>query len=67
MGELGVGELIVILLLVLVLFGGSRLPRAGAGLGKAIRSFKDALAGKDEQEPDGERKAGGDPGAGKEP
>ncbi len=42
------GELIVILLLILVLFGANRLPQAGAGLGKAIRSFKDAMAGKDE-------------------
>lgn len=46
--ELGIPELVVILLIVLLLFGPSRLPQAGAGLGKAIRSFKDALAGKDE-------------------
>ncbi len=46
--ELGIPELVVILLVVLLLFGPSRLPQAGAGLGKAIRSFKDALAGKDE-------------------
>ncbi len=56
MGELGMGEVVVILLLILVLFGANRLPQAGAGLGKAIRSFKDALAGKDEG---GEGKPGG--------
>ncbi len=55
--ELGIPELVVILLVVLLLFGPSRLPQAGAGLGKAIRSFKDAMSGKDdgkgdEQAPD---------------
>ncbi len=62
MGELGLGELLVILLLVVVLFGANKLPQAGAGLGKAIRSFKDAMAGKDA---DGEGEPGGDPGGGK--
>ncbi len=52
--ELGIPELVVILLVVLLLFGPSRLPQAGAGLGKAIRGFKDALAGKDEKPEDGE-------------
>ncbi len=51
MGELGMGELIVILLVIFVLFGANRLPQVGAGLGKAIRSFKDAMAGKDEPRP----------------
>jgi len=41
---------VVILLVVLLLFGPSRLPQAGAGLGKAIRGFKDALAGKDDKD-----------------
>ncbi len=48
--ELGIPELVVILLVVLLLFGPSRLPQAGAGLGRAIRGFKDALAGKDADE-----------------
>ncbi len=51
MGELGLGELVVILLVVVVLFGANRLPQVGTGLGKAIRSFKDAMAGKDEEAP----------------
>ncbi len=50
--ELGIPELVVILLVVLLLFGPSRLPQAGAGLGKAIRGFKDAMAGKDEKDED---------------
>jgi sec-independent protein translocase protein TatA len=40
---LGFGELLIILVIVLVLFGANRLPAMGEGLGKAIRGFKDAL------------------------
>ncbi len=47
MGGLGMPEMIVILLIVLVLFGPSRLPALGEGLGKAIGGFKKGL--KDEQ------------------
>ena len=43
MGHLGFPELIIIFFIVLLVFGARRLPEAGAGLGKAIRSFKDAL------------------------
>lgn len=46
--DLGMPELVIILLVVLLLFGAGRLPQVGAGLGKAIRGFKDAVAGKDE-------------------
>ena len=41
---IGMPELIVILLIVLVLFGASRLPEIGSGLGKAIRGFKKGLS-----------------------
>ncbi len=37
---LGMPELIIILVIALVIFGGSRLPQLGEGLGKAIRGFK---------------------------
>ncbi|NLX19758.1 MAG: twin-arginine translocase TatA/TatE family subunit [Desulfobulbus sp.] len=40
---LGTPELIVILLIAFVLFGGKKLPEIGAGLGKAIGSFKKGL------------------------
>jgi sec-independent protein translocase protein TatA len=42
MGSLGVPEVLIILLVVLVIFGGSRLPELGKGIGKGIRNFKDA-------------------------
>lgn len=40
-------ELIVILVILLLVFGASRLGDIGSGLGKAIRGFKDAVTGKD--------------------
>jgi sec-independent protein translocase protein TatA len=40
---LGMWELIVILLIVVIIFGASRLPQIGEGLGKAIRGFKQSL------------------------
>ncbi|MBX6423579.1 twin-arginine translocase TatA/TatE family subunit [Thermosulfurimonas sp. F29] len=40
---LGTQELLVILFLAFLLFGAKRLPEIGAGLGKGIRSFKQAL------------------------
>lgn len=40
---LGMQELLVIMVIVLLLFGGSRLPGIAAGLGGAVNSFKKAL------------------------
>jgi sec-independent protein translocase protein TatA len=39
---LGIPELIVILFLIILIFGASRLPEIGRGIGKGIRNFKDA-------------------------
>ena len=39
---LGMGELVVILLIVVVLFGASKLPQIGKGMGEAIGNFKKA-------------------------
>ena len=43
-------ELLVILLLIAVLFGPQKIAGLGAGLGKAIRDFKDAMNGKEGEE-----------------
>ena len=43
MPNLGMGELVVILLIVLLVFGASRLPQIGEGLGKAIKGLKRGL------------------------
>ena len=40
---LGLPELIVIALVVLLLFGGKKLPELMKGLGKGIRGFKDGM------------------------
>ncbi len=42
MGNLGVPELLVILLIVLVFFGAKKIPDLAAGLGKGIREFRKA-------------------------
>lgn len=40
---LGTPELLVIMAIAFLLFGGKKLPEIGSGLGKAIRSFKNGL------------------------
>jgi sec-independent protein translocase protein TatA len=47
---LGVPELLLILLALVLLFGGSKLPQLGKGLGESIRSFKKALREKPDEE-----------------
>jgi len=42
---IGTGELIVILCLILLLFGGKKLPEFARNLGKGIREFKNASQG----------------------
>jgi len=42
--RLGVPELLIILAIAILIFGGSRLPDLGRGIGKAIRNFKDATS-----------------------
>lgn len=43
-------ELLLILLIVVILFGASKLPQIGAGLGQSIRGFKKAMSGEDDDE-----------------
>lgn len=45
---IGTGELIVILCVVLILFGGKKLPEFAKNLGVGIREFKKACQGEDE-------------------
>ncbi len=45
---LGMQELVIILIIVLVLFGATRLPEIGKGIGQAIRNFKKATSEPDE-------------------
>lgn len=41
-GSLGIPELLIILFIVILVFGASRLPELGRGIGKGIKNFKDA-------------------------
>ena len=43
-GGLGMGELIIILVIVVIIFGASRLPQLGKGLGEGISNFRDGLS-----------------------
>lgn len=53
MPSLGVPELVIIFLIIIVLFGASRIPHIGKGLGEGIRNFKKGLKGVDgEDEPE---------------
>ena len=52
MGDIGLPELLIILLLVVVLFGSRRLPEVGRALGEGIRNFKTGIHGNTEAEVD---------------
>lgn len=45
LGSLGTGEIIVIVLVVLLLFGGKKIPELMKGVGKGVKSFKDGING----------------------
>ena len=46
---LGFGELVVILLIVVLIFGAGKLPQLGDALGRSIRNFKKSATGDDSQ------------------
>jgi sec-independent protein translocase protein TatA len=48
----GGGELLIVLLIILVLFGGAKLPSLAKGLGQSIKEFK--RASRDDEEPKAE-------------
>jgi sec-independent protein translocase protein TatA len=47
---IGFQEIIIIALIVLLLFGGKKIPELMKGLGKGVRSFKDVMNGTDQEE-----------------
>ncbi|MGB9723883.1 MAG: twin-arginine translocase TatA/TatE family subunit [Chloroflexia bacterium] len=46
---IGVPELVIILLILLLIFGASRLPQLGRAIGRTIREFREGLSGKGEE------------------
>ena len=52
-GQIGVPELLLFFLIILLLFGASRLRDIGGALGGAIRDFRSAVSGADEEQAEG--------------
>jgi sec-independent protein translocase protein TatA len=48
-GSLGFGEIVLILLIVILIFGTSRIPELGRGLGEGIKNFKKAIKGEEDE------------------
>jgi sec-independent protein translocase protein TatA len=51
MGRIGMPEILIILVVVLLLFGGRKIPELMKGLGSGINEFKKASKGEDEANP----------------
>ena len=45
LGNLGTGEIVIIALVVLLLFGGKKIPELMKGIGKGVKNFKDGVKG----------------------
>jgi len=46
---IGTWEIILIVLVILLIFGGKKIPELMKGLGKGVKSFKDGVNGKEEE------------------
>jgi sec-independent protein translocase protein TatA len=57
MGGLSIWHWLIVLLIVLVIFGTSRLKNVGGDLGKAIREFKHSMGGEDEKKSEAQLRA----------
>jgi len=55
-GGLGGTEIFLIVVVLLLFFGGKRIPELAKGLGKGIREFKDASSGKSGEEKEVQKK-----------
>ena len=53
LGSLGAPEIIIIALVVLLLFGGKKIPELMRGIGKGVRSFKEGINGIEKDIKDG--------------
>ena len=54
--RLGMGELIIILIIAVLLFGGKKLSSVGKALGQSIREFKDEVKGEEKKDEATEQK-----------
>jgi len=49
LGNLGTPEIIIIAIIVLLLFGGKKIPELMKGLGKGVKNFKEGVKGIEEE------------------
>ncbi len=49
LGSFGMGEMLILLVIVVVLFGVNKLPKLGKGLGEGIKNFKDSVKSGDNE------------------
>lgn len=49
LGPIGTGEIIVITIVILLLFGGKKIPELMKGIGKGVKSFKDGINGLEDE------------------
>lgn len=50
LGMIGPTQVIIIVLVIVLLFGGKKIPELMKGIGRGVREFKDGIDGKDDQD-----------------
>jgi sec-independent protein translocase protein TatA len=50
LGQIGLWQVVVIALIILLLFGGKKIPELMKGLGKGVKSFKDGMKEEDDKD-----------------
>jgi sec-independent protein translocase protein TatA len=63
MGNLGPGELLIVLVIALLVLGPKKLPEVGRSVGKGLREFKDSLEGRHDDDDEIEADHAGLPGS----
>ncbi len=55
LGKIGWVEVVLILVIVLIIFGPGKLPGLSKSVGQAVRNFRNAVSGKDDEEKQGKK------------
>ena len=55
-GSLGLPEILLLILLVIILFGGKKIPEVFKGLGEGIKNFKEAMKSEDKEDKEDNKK-----------